>query len=98
MLCGPVAHSISFFEAGAGAIAIGSGDLPVIRADFSHRTIAPAVADVVEFLTGSRKHFVRLRGDIHFFRPKMFAEIGVHNQAVSCARVRRTSARTMGTL
>jgi hypothetical protein len=36
------------------------------------------MADLVELFAGSRKNFVRLRGDIHLFRPKMFAEIWVH--------------------
>lgn len=87
-----------FLEAGTGAVAIRSAYLAIVRADFRHCSVTPAVADVVEFLTGSGKHLVLLSGYIHFFRSKMLAEVRIHNQAVSCASVRRTSARTMGTL
>lgn len=93
-----IASSPLFFEAGAGAVAIGSAHLPVIRADFRHRAIAPAMADIPKFLNRCAKHLVLLRRDIHFFGAKVFAEIRVHNQAMSWARVRCTSARTIGTL
>lgn len=56
------------------------------------------MTNIAKFLTRCGNHFVSLRRDIHFLGPKVFAEIRVHNQAVSCASVRRTSARTMGTL
>jgi hypothetical protein len=65
-------------EAGAAFTAVLSADLAVIGAHFSHGAIAPAMADLAELLAGSGKHFVRLGGNIHFFRPKIFAEIWVH--------------------
>jgi hypothetical protein len=71
-------HSILFLETGAGAVAIRGAHLAVVRADLRHRSIAPTMADVFEFFSGSGKHFICLRGDVHFLRPKMFAEIWVH--------------------
>jgi hypothetical protein len=73
----------SLFETGAGAVAVLRADLPVIRADFGHGAVAPAMADVAEFFARGLEYLVRLRRDIHFFRPKIFAEIWVHNHAVS---------------
>jgi hypothetical protein len=53
-------------------------DLFIVRPNFRHRAIAPAMANLAKLFAGSRKNLVRLGGDIHFFRPKMFAEIWVH--------------------
>jgi hypothetical protein len=52
--------------------------LAVVGANFGHGAVAPAVADVPQFLTGRMEHLVLLRGDIHFFGPKIFAKIWVH--------------------
>ena len=65
-------------EAGAVFAAMLSADLAVIGAHFGHGAIAPAMSDLAELFTGSGKHFVRLGGNIHFFGPKIFAEIWVH--------------------
>jgi hypothetical protein len=64
-----------FFEAGAVFTTVVASHLAVIRAHFGHGAIAPAMANVVRFFAGSREHFVRLGGNVHFFRPKIFAEI-----------------------
>jgi hypothetical protein len=68
----------SFLETGAVPAAVIRGHLPVIGPHFGHCAIAPTVADVPKFLAGSVRHLVLLGGNIHFFRPKIFAEMGVH--------------------
>jgi len=39
--------------------------------------------DIAQFLTRGGEYFVLLRGNIHFLRPKMFAEIWVHGLEIS---------------
>jgi hypothetical protein len=66
------------FEAGTMLAAILTAYLPVIRAHFRQRAIAPAVADVFDLFAGSGKHLVLLGRDVHLFGPEIFAEIWVH--------------------
>jgi hypothetical protein len=65
-----------FLEAGSGRIADLDADLFVIEADFREGAITPAMAGKNRFISGRGEHFVRLRWDVHFFCPKMFAAIG----------------------
>ena len=76
-------HIILLFKTGA---AFGAGlrvHLAVVGAYCGHRPIAPAMPQIADLLAGGGKNTFRFDGDIHFFRPKMFADIRVHNQAVS---------------
>ncbi len=87
------------FEAGAGGTANFDSDLLVVEADFAERAVAPAMAAVPHLVTGSGEHFIRQGGDVQFFGSQMAADVvRLHNQAVSCRSVRRTSARTIGIL
>ena len=63
-----------------------SGYLTVIGSHFGHGAIAPAVADVPEFVARSGKNLVLLGGNVHLFRPKIFAEIWVHGSWESVIR------------
>jgi hypothetical protein len=58
--------------------AILRGDLSIVRAHFGHGAVAPAMADVPQLFTGCLKHLVLLGGNIHLFRPKIFAKIWIH--------------------
>jgi hypothetical protein len=64
-----------FFEAGAVFTTVVASHLAIIRAYFGHGAIAPAMTNVAGFFAGSGEHFVHLGGNVHFFRPKIFAEI-----------------------
>jgi hypothetical protein len=72
-----------FFEAGTVFTALWGAHLAVVGTDFGHRAVAPAMPNIAKFVAGSRKHLVRLGGNIHFLCPKIFAEIWIHNHAVS---------------
>jgi hypothetical protein len=48
---------------------------PIIRSGLRQRAIAPAMAAMLEAVFGLSEHFVRERGDEHFFRAKVFANV-----------------------
>src|SRR5262245_1651465 len=69
--------------------------LPVVHAHFRLRPVAPAMGGMFVAVIVAPEDVVGFRGDEHFFRAQMFADVGgLHNQAVSWVSVRRTSART----
>jgi hypothetical protein len=72
---------------------------PIVRADFRECFVTPAMTASIHFIGFGFEDLVGKGGDVKFFRAKMFADVGwLHNQAMSCASVRRTRARTSATL
>jgi hypothetical protein len=63
---------------GAMFAAMQGADLTVVGTYFGHGAVAPAMADAAEFLGGRFEHVILFGGNIHFFRPEIFAEIRVH--------------------
>jgi hypothetical protein len=58
--------------------AIQGAHLAVVRSHFGHGAVAPAMADSSEFFAGGLEDVILFGGDIHLFRPKIFAEMWVH--------------------
>ena len=91
--------TVLLFETGAGWITNLETHLTVVRTGFGQCAIAPAMTAVLEAIFRNGEHLIRLCRDEHFFGAKMSADVvRFHSQAVSCASVRRTSARTIGIL
>jgi hypothetical protein len=70
------------FETGTIFGADVGGYLFGVRAHLGQGAIAPAVADVFQLFGGSGINLVLLGGDVHLFRPKMFAQMWVHGLVI----------------
>jgi len=56
----------------------GGADLAVVRSNFGHGAVAPAMADAAEFFFRSLEDVILLGRDVHFFRPEISAKMWVH--------------------